>query len=189
MAGQPKRRAMIDELERRRTDYFEGDPVPTVLDYVACWLEDGRPLNDMTAEMSKQLGVDVHRGWISSYLRKQFGEEAVDERLGRSRVRASHLIAEDVIRVSDEAAATSVDVARNGVRSRARMWTAEKWNPQQYGQAKQTNVSISLTSLHLTALQHQSPIVTGGTNSLELPSRDAVALPAQVQVDQRVSSE
>ena len=86
--------------------------------------------------------------------------------------------------LSDAPAESSVDIARNGLMVRSRQWIAERWNPQQYGQAKQTNVSISLTSLHLTALQHQSPIVTGGTNSLEVPSSDARALPSQVSQPQ-----
>jgi hypothetical protein len=46
------------------------------------------------------------------------------------------------------------------LRARTRQWTAERWNPTQYGQSKGVNVAISVTQLHLGALQHPSNTVT-----------------------------
>ncbi len=175
MAGQPKRRAMFELLEQRATDYFEGDPTQTALDYVACWIEDGQTINELSAELSRTLGHTVQREWIGTSLRKTFGADAVDERLANARSRASHTLAEASIDISDGAAETSVGVARNGLRARARQWAAERWNPQQYGQSKGVNVSISLGGLHLTALQAVNREVTSGVQIA--PNNAPIALP------------
>lgn len=175
---------MIEALEQRTVEYFEIDPVdvaisnqsvPTHLDYVCCWIEDGQTINELADALK------CPPQWIGAHLRKTFGEEAADARLVASRARASHQIAEKALSVSDEKAETSTDVARNGLRARSRQWLAERWNPQQYGQKQQTNVSISVTSLHLTALQHAGNRVTGSTNMVEsVPVPPSI--PAQVSV-------
>jgi hypothetical protein len=171
---------MFELIEQRARAYFEDDPTQSALDYVACWIEDGHTLNDLSAELTTTLGYVVHREWIGTALRKQFGEDAVNARLTNARAHASHTLAEDALGISDAAATTSLDVARNGLRARSRQWTAERWNPQAYGQSKQTNIAISVTSLHLAALQHPSHTVTSRPISVVGPSSDARALPSQV---------
>src|SRR5689334_10057946 len=128
MAGQPRRRAMIDALESRTREYFELDPVPNHLDYVAAWIEDGHTINELAAELTQALGFTIHREWIGTYLRKAFSDTATDERLANARAHASHVLAEASIGISDEEVTTSVDVARNGLRARSRQWTAAAWN-------------------------------------------------------------
>lgn len=178
MAGQPKRRAMVEALEARTREYFEDDPTQTILDYVACWIEDGKTIDQLATQL------DCPPQWISRSLRNRFGEEATDARLVASRARASHQIAEAALTLSDAPAETSVDVARNGLGARTRQWLAERWNPQQYGQRQQTNVAISITSLHLDALRHASTRVTGGPIMEVQASPDTLALPSQVDASQ-----
>ncbi len=156
MAGQPKRRAMIEALEQRTAEYFEGDPTQTTLDYVACWIENGHTIN----QLAEQLACPPQ--WITTHLRKAHGEEVADSRLVASRARASHQMAEAALALSDAAAETSVDVARNGLGARTRQWLAERWNAREYGQAKGVMQAISIGTLHLHALQHAGNVVTSG---------------------------
>lgn len=163
---------MLEALDSRAAEYFEGDPTQTALDYVCCWIEGGQTINDLADELSKSLGYTIHREWIGIGLRKQFGEDEATARLANARAHASHTLAEAAIGLSDAPAETSVDVARNGLRARSRQWTAERWNRAQYGNQQQTNVSISLHSLHLTALQAVNREVTGS------PQLPAIASPS-----------
>ncbi len=179
MAGQPKRRAMFELLEQRATDYFEGDPTQTALDYVACWIEGGGTIVSLADDLGKSLGYNVGREWISLMLRREFGEDAASLRLSNARAHASHVMAEDALGISDDVVKSSEDASRNGLRVRARQWTAERWNRTQYGSQSVTNVSISLGGLHLTALQAVNREVTGGVQVASVPSPDTRTLPSQ----------
>ncbi len=183
MAGQPKRRAMIERLERRTAEYFELDPVDvaigaqqaaTTLDYVCEWLGNGKTINELAGELTQELGYTVHREWIGTYLRKAYSEAEADQRLANARSHASHSMAEAAIGIVDQPAETTVDVSRNAARARARQWTAERYNPKDFGSQKGVNVAVSITSLHLAALQATAPIVTSasiqGGEQGQLPS-------------------
>ncbi len=170
MAGQPKRRAMFELLETRTAEYFEGDPTQTPLDYVACWIEGGGTIVSLAEDLAKSLGHNVGREWLSIMLRKHYGDDAVSERLSKARAHASHVMAELALGISDEAATCSEDVARNGLRVRARQWTAERWNRAQYGNSQAPTVSISIAELHLAALQAVQTTVTGGGSQPLLPA-------------------
>lgn len=155
MAGQPKRRAMADALEKRTRIYFEDDPVPTQLDYVCCWITDGKTLTDLALELN------VARSWLTVHLDKTFGDAVCDQRLTDARAHASHSHAESSMSITDLQAVTTVEVSRNASRSRSRQWLAERWNQQKYGQSKGVNVSINIGDLHLAALQAPRNGVTG----------------------------
>jgi hypothetical protein len=149
---------MIEALELRAREYFEGDPVPTHLDYITCYMEDGHTLNELAAEMSTALGFEVYRGWFGSYLRDTFGQ-AAEERLTNARVSASHTMAEQSIGIADVTCTTAVEVAQAGNKMRSRQWVAERWNASQYGRQQAPIVSISLHGLHLDALRSPQAIV------------------------------
>ena len=171
MAGQPKRRAMIEALEARTREYFEDDTEPSTLDYIASWIEEGNSILKLADELTAALGYTVYAQWIHAYLRKRYGD-ALDARLVESRARASHQLAEHALAITDEKADSSVDVARNGLRARARQWTAERWNAASYGQSKQATVAISFSQVHLDALKllnaKVTPAVAVGANNTEL---------------------
>jgi hypothetical protein len=164
---------MLDAIERRAADYFDNDPSQTALDYVACWIEGGRTINDLAEELTLELGYLIHREWPAQQLRKQFGEQAVDRRLADARTLASHSMAEVAISIADAPVETTVDVARAGNRIRARQWAAERWNPAQYGQQKQGNVTVNVNVLHLDmlkAVNAPQPVATIEVASTQLIS-------------------
>lgn len=187
MAGQPKRRAMIEQLEKRTRDYFEDDPTPSHLDYIACWIENGQTIVSLAADLSTDLGFHVGREFISTHLRRTFGEEAVDARLSNARAYASHCMAEQALTIADGTFETQVDVSSAALSLKARQWTAERWNRKEYGQSKDVNVAVSITSLHLSALQSVTNIVTDGVQQPSIGSGEVRALPSQVVEAQQVS--
>lgn len=178
MAGQPKRRAMREELERLTRDYFEGDPVPTVLNYVTCRLEDGVTIADLAAEISTTLGYDIPRQWVSAYIHDF---ETAAESVRTARARASHSWAEKAVGAVNAPVTDSVGVSRANNQARTYLRIAEAYDTGSFSQSKGVNVSISVGSLHLAALQHPSNTVTSGMNTPLGPSSDAIALPSQVQ--------
>jgi hypothetical protein len=184
MAGQPKRRAMRQELERLTREYFEGDPVPTVVQYAACRLEDGSTLADIAKEISASLGFDVPRQWVSEYVHDQEGAADV---VRTARARASHSWAEKAIGAVEAQVYDSVGVAQMNHKARTYMRMAEAMDAGTYAQQKGANVSISITSLHLDALRHAGSRVTGSIEPQQIASPNTLALPSQVQAQQRDS--
>jgi hypothetical protein len=184
MAGQPKRRAMREMLETLTREYFEDDPVPTVLNYVTCRLEDGSTIADIAADISARLNLDIPREWVSAYVHS-FDEAA--ERVRTARARASHSWAERAVGAVNAPASDSVDVARANNQSRVYLRMAEACEVGSYAQSKGVNVAISVTQLHLAALQQYGTTVTGSPQLEPQTSASTSALPLQVEAQQRVS--
>ena len=84
-------------------------------------------------------------------------------------------MAEEALSIVDAPADTNVEVSRASSRAKSRMWMAEKWNRQDYGQDKGVTLNISTGSLHLDALRAFPAKVTGSAQ--ELPNT-ATVLPA-----------
>jgi hypothetical protein len=153
MAGKPKRRAMIAELEKRTRQRFdeneEGEHTP--LDYVCDYIEDRGTLIGLAVDLSNKLGFAVSAPSITNYLRAEYTES--ESRLSESRARASHLLAEESITLLDVDAETMVEASQRRDRSKARQWLAGKWNREMYESQKGVNVAISIGGLHLDALR------------------------------------
>jgi len=181
MAGQPKRRAMREELERLAREYFEGDPVPTIVQYVACRLEDGDTIASIAKEITATLGFDVPRQWVSEYVHDQEGAADV---VRTARARASHSWAEKAIGAVEAQVHDSVEVAQMNHKARTYMRMAEAADAGTYAQQKGANVSISITSLHLDALRHAGSRVTGSTEPAQISAQPTLALPSQVVTTQ-----
>lgn len=171
MAGRARSKALRECLDSRAADYFDADDTPhTSLDYVCDWVESGKTLKELAADLTTELEHDVPYARLIATLREQYGETTVEERLEASRVRASHPMAEEALSLVDAPADSNVDVSRAASRARTRQWLAEKWNRKAYGQDKGVSVSVSIGSLHLDALRSMparpaamAEIVTGST--------------------------
>lgn len=175
MAGRARLQALKDELDRRTIEYFDVDltdpaitqSFPSHLDYVCARIESGATAKAIALELSNALNVEIQYDALMRYLRNQFGETAADESISQARARASHCLAEESIDIVDNAPEFAAGVSKAMSRARSRQWYAEKWNPQRYGQNKQQNVSISVTTLHLDALRaHSTQVTTGSTTPL-----------------------
>jgi hypothetical protein len=192
MAGQPKRRTIIAELERRtraRFDENEGEG-RTILDYVVDWIESGGTLIALAKELEAKLRIPIERAVIPNLLRNMFGDTESDTRLANARTRASHVLAEESVTLLDEPADNMVDVTRARDRSKSRQWLASTWNRDTYGSTKGNNVTISIGSLHLDALRARqaAPAMTASaaTSVTMLPtakaSNETTVAPEDVQV-------
>lgn len=170
MPGQPQKRAIITALEQRTRQEFSDEPEATHLDYVELWQASGRTLNDL----GEEIGLGPKKGEaISRYLHKVFGNEAATNALRNARARGAHSLVEDTLDIADRATEDDIGVAR--LRVQARQWTAEKWNPAEFGrQGNNVNVQLNLGELHLAALQKYQqpphPVIEAHAEVIELPA-------------------
>lgn len=152
MAGRPKRRAMIEELERLTKDYFDEETsTHTHLDYVAAQTENGLTLTELAENITGRVQTEISREMLSTYLRSAFSD--TEARLTEARAFASHTLVEQAIKYVDAPAYSTVAVSRAASRARARQWTAERWNAREMGQNKQAGVTFNIGALHLSALR------------------------------------
>ncbi len=188
MAGRARTQALADELESRTREYFDIDPVevavgtqtvPSHLEYVCAAVESGTTTKQLCREMSETLGYELTYERLTRYLRDRWNDapQALDE----ARVRASHCMAEQALELVDAPAYDSVSVQQARNRANQRNWLAERYNPRAFGQSKGVNVSISVTQLHLQALQAIPNTVTGppidanaGLVRVEAPQQQAI---------------
>lgn len=189
MAGQPKRRAMIEELSKRATETFDTDPVdvaigtqntPTHLDYVSAWIERGQTVKALAQDITNSIRHEITYDQLMRYLRSTFGDQQTERELDAARTRASHLYAEHALEIVDAPAYDSVSVQQAATRAKQRNWLAERYNPSRFGQAKGPTVSISIGGLHLQALQAIPNIVTGSAQTPSIGSGEQASLPIQV---------
>ncbi len=142
---------------------------------VCAWIERGQTVKALALDLSKSLKpIEITYDGLMRYLRDKFTTEAVESSMDTARVRASHSMAEDALRIVDAKAESQQDVSRAASRARARQWMAERYNPQRFGSQKGVNVALSITSLHLSALQAGPQVVTSSlqpaANSLQVGS-------------------
>lgn len=166
MAGRARTKALAAELDRRIDQAFEGweDTTPTHLDYVCLRVENGTTTKDIAAELSRSLGFEVTYAQMMNYLRKETVGRDSEAEIDSARARASHFLVDESKELVDAASPMTVQVA--SARAKQRNWMAERYNPQRFGQSKAVNVAISLSTLHLTALQAIPNRVTGGSQPL-----------------------
>ena len=121
----------------------------------------GRDLQSRDSQASADApALPVSGDMVMRYLNATFGADLVRERITRARESGAHRLADQTISIAD-AARTKEEIAAARLRVSARQWTASHWNTTEYGQTAQTNVSISLTQLHLQALMQAGNRVTG----------------------------
>jgi hypothetical protein len=165
VAGRARTNAIADALDSRVASYFEpedGDPQYTRLDYVCCWLAEGKTVKSLAQELTDSLHFEVWAETLLRQLRRDYGEGAVDSALDAARARASHSLAEEALDLVDKADRDSSSaVSKAQAQARSRQWMAERYNPGRFGSNKGVSVSISVSDLLLDALRARPKIVTG----------------------------
>jgi hypothetical protein len=156
MAGQPRKRAMIAELERRAAAFDDA----TVLEYAVDWIGSGKSITELADDISDTLGHGdeyVTRHMLSKYLNALPGGA---QALAEARGEGAHGLAESGIKMVDEAADSGSKEQIAGAKSAAdfRLRMAGHWNradyaPQQNGQV---NVQVNFGQQHLDALRRRS---------------------------------
>lgn len=178
IAGRPKRRAMIGELERLTREFFDvetADNPHSHLDYAIAQIESGIPIAGLARSIAGTTGLDIQRHVLSKYLHDS--QPDADERLAKARPTMAHAMAEDALGIVDEKVYDKLDVARNALRARTREGLAKMFNPE-FNQNRQPTVQVNIGTLHLDALR--SPTLTPHARVSLMPaivadSADAVA--------------
>lgn len=156
MAGQPLRRAMIRELEKRAKLAGEG---MTPIDVLCEWTAEGNTLSELARELTESSGKTISPGVIGSWANSTKEFKA---KLDAARALAAHILAEESIKAFDDLAGTEVtseEVALAKATSGAKQWLASKWNRPQYGaDVAQVNVELNMPGQHLAALQRRAQI-------------------------------
>jgi hypothetical protein len=153
MAGKPKEARLVAALSKRATLELGDDA--TALDFVCHYLAEGRMFTDLAAEMAVELGESVSRQLMSGAA-NALAEDA-RERIAAARQEGAVALVEDTIAIADDAEATAGGAAKARVQIGARQWAAERFNSAQFGAMTKTQVSVSLGTLMLAALQQPPP--------------------------------
>lgn len=150
MAGRPRTNAVIDALTTRASEVLSDIENATPLDYVEHWQASGKTLNKLGEELKED------PEFIVRYLRRTYGRDVVDQRLSEARARGSHRLIDNALGIADKATPEDVNVARLKVQTN--QWTAEKWNREEFGQAKHQGITLNIGTLHLDALRAPKPL-------------------------------
>lgn len=154
MAGQPKKRAIREELDRRTRELFDAEEGHTALDYAECLVASGMSIRKLAQALSDTLGWEVNREMLRRYL-MSLDEAHYADRMKAAQEHGAHAYAEDSIDILDSASPDEASLA--AAKSRARQWIAEKWNRREFGRDASVNVSINAATLMLQALEAPPP--------------------------------
>ncbi len=153
MPGRPKRAAMIKAIEAQGGE-------DAVLDRIAA----GETISSIA------VGFGVSRQALSARL-----NETPDGRAAvmRAREMAAHVLAEEALRIADEAD-NSNDRAKR-LQIDTRRWIASRWNRDAYGDSPAVQVGgLSIQQLHLDSLRRVRPedCLPPQTHLIEAPKAD-----------------
>lgn len=170
MAGQPRKRTMIVELERRAAE-LDGS---TVLEYAVDWVGSGKTLAGLAVSMCESLLLGeeyVTRYMVTRYLNAlPGGKQALIE----ARSEGAHGLADSGLKIVDDSeGADKEGIAAAKSRADFRLRMAGHWNKGEYApQGNNVNVNIAnhLGTQHLDALRRRS--VQGRIEQPSLPSGD-----------------
>lgn len=160
MAGRPLRNMMIDELEKRTEELFDGEEGSyTPFDYVTAWIENGRTLTALCYSISdvlnkgNELGpFQISRSMLTRYLDSISGESAV-ERLEKARLTGAHAMVESGLQTLDTSSDDRDSINAADKRLQARERLAALWNRAEFAQKAGLNIAVNIGQLHLDALR------------------------------------
>jgi hypothetical protein len=178
MAGQPRKQAMIAELERLASKQDQ-----SVLEYAEEWIASGKTILALSKRIKRATREQVSRDMLSKYLNHCTPDAAA--RLAHARLIGGHGLLEDALAIADRTKTEDVPKAR--LRVQARQWAAERWSPELAPQ-KGVSVTLNVGSLHLDALRAIPSRVTPTAHALIAPSPDSLGGNAQV-VDAEIVTE
>lgn len=159
MAGQPRRRAVLLELQARATSELGEGATP--LDYAEHYVAGGGTIVRLAADLKAQLGLEISRELVSKALTSSESEPGEAEaRLTRARARGAHALAEKGELGLEEAEVDERDVlAQAKALADYRLRLAAVWNRAEFGQDKGVNVAISFNASHLDVLRARATMV------------------------------
>lgn len=155
MAGRPRERLMVIELELRTREHFE-DNEHSVLDFVCSWQEQGRTLNSLARQIAAKLDIALDPENITRWLYRAFDRETVVRRLAEAREAGAYALVDQALDDAEQIKhKDQAPVVR--VRNDARFWTAQRFNRRELGDPKPgVSVTLNVASLHLDAMRQRS---------------------------------
>lgn len=153
MAGQPKKRAILNYLQAQ-AQLEECTP----LEWVEHWVESGKTLVALADAISEVAGLTVERGQLSRIVNEL--EPGAEGRLANARTRGGHALLElnvadtDALSVSEDSALVQKQRELNSQRSRI----AAVWNRELAEQKGSTSVAITINTMHLDALRRANTV-------------------------------
>jgi hypothetical protein len=173
LAGQPLKRKIVEELERRAQAMSEeqGEPV-TALDVVHDWVAAGRTMIDLAADVGKSIGHNLaSSGVLTTWVHSTPGGKAM---MAQAREIAAHALAEETVQILEDADEDKSALLKARLRAENNRWLASKWNRRDYGETPQVQVNnFDIGQLHIDAMR-QRRLETGDTTP-------TLALPAAVE--------
>lgn len=153
MAGQPVKRRIIAELERRAKAASTPEAALTALDIIHDYIAAGATMRDLTRDLAKVLGENVSDGVLTTWVHSTPGGRAM---LAQARALAAHAMAEESLEIVDDADEEKSALNKAKLRADQRMRLAAAWNRKDYGQDQQAiSVTINNGQEHLEALRHR----------------------------------
>lgn len=168
MAGQPKKRATRQELERRAIAELGEGALP--LDYLVWWQENGHTIVELAAELTIALGMgDISRETVRRAASEGEDERLAEQRLAHARTRGAHAVLEEAKARTDGAVADKDVIAKVRLQNDLDMFMAGVWNRREMGSSKDAGVVINVQHLHLDALRTTEVIANPLQHALPRP--------------------
>jgi hypothetical protein len=161
--GRPKHAKLLATLRGRAQQEF-GDG-SSELDYVLHWLRDGGTILSLAARLQNEMGESVSRSFLSGSVHR-LSRDAKDQ-IEAARRDGAHALIEQTITIADQTPPTANDAHKAKLAIGVRQWMAERYNREDFGNAR-PDVVISLGTLHLDALRQRAisakaTLITDGT--------------------------
>ncbi len=153
MAGQPKLRALLEALQRRKAR--DEQPELDDLEYVAQCVEGGETMLDICRELKEACGfapTDISDDKLRRYLKAKYGDRFTERMDPAKREGASSKV-EEAQRIVDDARETTEGIRKAESRAKTRQWEAERANREKFGGSPKMQVNLAVGSYHLDALR------------------------------------
>jgi hypothetical protein len=170
MAGQPLKRKLIEELERRAalmTDEH-GEPCGP-LDVIHDWVAAGRTMRDLTIDVGKDVGhkLSASSGILTTWVNSTPEGRAM---LAQAREIAAHALAEETLDILEQADEDKNALTKAKLRAENNRWLASKYNRRDYGETPQVQINqYDIGQLHIDAMRQRRLETGDQTPSLSLP--------------------
>lgn len=154
MAGQPVKRMMIAELERRAIEMGtndDGSPA-TAYDVVREWMCQPGSLRGLAADIGRHIERSLQAGTLSTWLH---GSAEGRYALSQGKIGAAQALVEEAQEILEEVDEDRDAISKAKARADLNTWTASRYDRKAFGAdtAAAVQLNINLPTLHLDALR------------------------------------
>lgn len=152
MAGQPKKRAMVQELERRTREEFGVASTETHGDYVLHWIASGGTVLSLAESIAGAKGLLIRRATLDTYLHDTYSDW--DRSSQAARAKGAHSMVEHAAALADiEYDRDAVPSAK--LRIDTKLKVATMFNRAEFGESRGASVTVNIASMHIDAMRRR----------------------------------